>query len=134
MILYSQKHTRHDTLTAHQCELLTGLSHFFSFIVRQTHRQMTVSLIPCNSCSSSAALVFSPIQFGVVLPLSLLFIPQLQALEGLDVVHILESLPVVLYYVSCERFHILLGAMGGGRKRSVDTQEERKLMTKVRSW
>lgn len=33
-------------------------------------------LIP-DSCGGNAALAFSPIQFGVVLPLSLLFIPQL---------------------------------------------------------
>jgi len=65
---------------------------------------------------------FSPIQFGVVLPLSLLLVAQLQAFERLDVVDILQSFPVVLYYVSCERLHVLLGEMGVARERSVDTQ------------
>lgn len=61
---------------------------------------------------------FSPIQFGVVLPLPLLLVAQLQALERLDVVHVFQGFPVVLYYVSRERFHILLGAMERGERRA----------------
>ena len=76
-------------------------------------------------------MVHSPIQFGVVLPLSLLLVPQLEALERLDVVNILQSFPVVLHYMSCERLHVLLGAMGGDRGRRVETQEQGETRGKV---
>lgn len=102
---------------------------------------MWTSRISTSRRKYSGISAFSPIQFGVVLPLPLLLVAQLQALECLHVVHVLQSFPVVFYYVSRERFHILLGAMERGERgrrdpagRGIDKDDWRRGRTTAKRW
>lgn len=99
------------------CEAPCGQKSFIGAGAQSKSRISTWRL-QCGGISA-----FSPVQLGVVLSLPLLLVAQLQALERLHVVHVLQSFPVVFYYVSRERLHILLGAMESGARGRRDPAE-----------
>ena len=131
--IFKKKESHTNLLTLKKLRLWKKTLHFTtSFWNLETHPQTEDCLTllnpqwQCNSsCNSSsvAALVFSPIQFGVVLSLSLLLVPQLQALERLDIVDVFQSFPSSSQlYELWETSH---PPRSNGRERERDRERER---------